>query len=85
MIEFDAAPREVGPCGTGGSFGMFSRNLSSLLLKASVLIPVRSLISLGRQLKSLGPAQVKLSAWIVLSWWEQLLRDLLAQVLLNLG
>ena len=65
MMELDVAPREVGPCGIGGSSGMLSRNLSSLLLKVSVLTLVRSLISRGRQLKSRGPAQVKLSARIV--------------------
>lgn len=65
MIEFDVTPHKSGPCSIEGSSGMLFRNLTNFLLKASVLIPVRVLISTGRQLKRLEPAEVKLSAWIV--------------------
>ena len=36
-MSFDAAPLRLGLCGIGGLSGRFPRNLSSLLLNASVL------------------------------------------------
>ena len=83
--EFEPAPVVVlGLCGMGGSSGMSSRNLSSLLLNASVLHD-RSLIFLGRQLNSLGPMVLKLFAWIVLILWDTQSIDFLTQVLPNRG
>ena len=69
----------LGLCGMGGSSGMSSGNLSSLLLNASVLHD-RSLIFLGRQLNNLGPMVLKLFAWIVLILWDTQSIDFLTQV-----
>ena len=51
--------------GTDGMSGIMQRNLSTDLLNVSTETSVRSLISLGRELKSLGPLMAKLFSRIV--------------------
>ena len=59
----------VGPLpvypGTDGMSGIMLRYLSTDLLNVSTETSVRSLISLGRELKSLGPLMAKLFSLIV--------------------
>lgn len=63
VMVLETAPLEVVVYGIGGSSGIFAGNLLNFF-KVSVLAPVVFWMSLGRQLNSLGSAQMKLSAFI---------------------
>ena len=61
--------------GTDGMSGIMLRNLSTDLLNVSTETSVRSLISLGRELKSLGPLMAKLFSRIVatcVAYWRDI-------------